>query len=45
MRQQLLDGLTTLWLAALDARRALSPRSPVDVLDGLLTAERPEVGE
>lgn len=45
MRLQLLDGLTTLWLTALDARRAVSPRSPVAVLDRLLTASRPEVGE
>jgi integrase len=36
MRQQLLDGLTRLWLEALDARRALSPRSPVATLDRLL---------
>jgi hypothetical protein len=28
MRTQLLDGLTGLWHAALDARRALSARSP-----------------
>jgi hypothetical protein len=45
MRRQLLDGLTRLWVAALDVRRALYPRSPVDVLDRLLTAKRPEVGE
>jgi hypothetical protein len=45
MRRQLLDGLTTLWVAALDARLALSPRSPVEVLDGLLTTGRPGVGE
>jgi hypothetical protein len=37
MRQQLLDGLTRLWLEALDARRALSPRSPVATLDRLLS--------
>jgi hypothetical protein len=32
----LLDGLTGLWEASLDARRALSPGSPVAVLDRLL---------
>lgn len=37
MRGRLLDGLTGLWLAALDARRALSPRSPVAALDRLLS--------
>jgi hypothetical protein len=36
MRAQLLDGLTGLWLAALDLRRAMSPGSPVAVLDRLL---------
>jgi hypothetical protein len=36
MIRRLLDGLTDLWVAALDARRALSPRSPVAVLDRLL---------
>jgi hypothetical protein len=45
MRSQLLDGLTRLWLAALDARRAMSPRSPVAVLDRLLAARTEEVGE
>lgn len=45
MRAQLLDGLTGLWVAALDARRALAPRSPVKVLDRLLTAKQPEVGQ
>jgi hypothetical protein len=29
-------GLTDLWTGALDARRALSPGSPVTVLDRLL---------
>jgi hypothetical protein len=37
MVDRLLDGLTTSWRAALEARRALSPRSPVAVLDQLLT--------
>jgi hypothetical protein len=36
MRAQLLDGLTETWLAALVARRAMSPGSPVAVLDRLL---------
>jgi hypothetical protein len=39
MRSSLLKGLTQQWEAALDARRALRPRSPVAVLDRLLTAE------
>ena len=39
MRVQLMDGLTDLWLAALEARRRLAPRSPVAVLDQLLTKE------
>src|SRR5690348_6208809 len=30
------DGLTELWLAPLEARRALSPGSPVPTLDRLL---------
>ena len=37
MRAQLLDGLTGLWEEALDARAALAQRSPVVVLDRLLT--------
>lgn len=36
MRQRLLDALTEVWEEALNARRALHPRSPVGVLDGLL---------
>ncbi|GGQ56193.1 tyrosine-type recombinase/integrase [Couchioplanes azureus] len=36
MIQRLLDGLTTVWEAALQARRELCPRSPVAVLDQLL---------
>ena len=36
MTQRLLDGLTDLWTVALDARRSLSPASPVAVLDRLL---------
>jgi hypothetical protein len=38
MRQRLIDGLTAVWQAALDARRRLSPGSPVAVLDRLLRA-------
>jgi hypothetical protein len=45
MRSTLLDGLTRLWLVALDARRAMSPRSPVAVLDRLLVVRANEVGE
>jgi integrase len=39
MTKRLLDGLTDVWVAALAARRELSPRSPVAVLDQLLTGE------
>jgi hypothetical protein len=38
MRTQLMDGLTGLWDAALAARRAIAPRSPVAALDRLLCA-------
>ena len=38
MRQALCDGLTERWNAALHARKALAPRSPVAVLDRLLQA-------
>jgi len=41
MIRRLLDGLTDIWEAALEARRRLSPRSPVAVLDRLLV-ERAE---
>jgi hypothetical protein len=37
MRAELMDGLTQQWEAALDARRALSPTSPVAALNVLLT--------
>lgn len=37
MRARLLDGLTQLWEAAVSERRAMAPRSPVAVLDRLLT--------
>jgi integrase len=36
MVRRLLDGLTAVWESALEARRQLSPGSPVSVLDGLL---------
>jgi len=45
MRAQLLNGLTGVWTAALDARRAMAPGSPVVVLDRLLAARGREVGE
>jgi integrase len=38
MRQALCDGLTERWNAALSARKALSPSSPVEALDRLLRA-------
>ncbi|MFC7275284.1 hypothetical protein ACFQS1_14940 [Paractinoplanes rhizophilus] len=37
MTDRPLDGLTEIWRAALEARRGLSPRSAVVVLDRLLT--------
>lgn len=40
MRGRLVDGLTRLWEEALTERLALSPRSPVGVLDELLQAHR-----
>jgi hypothetical protein len=36
MHRRLMNGLTELWEAALAARREMSPRSPVAVLDALL---------
>ncbi len=45
MRRQLLDGLTGLWESALDARRAIAPRSPVAALDRFLTVRGQEAGE
>jgi hypothetical protein len=36
MRRQLLDGLTTLWRASLDIRRAMAPGSAVTALDRIL---------
>jgi integrase len=45
MRQQLLDALTRLWLTALDERRAMSPRSPVPMLDQLLRERARELGQ
>ncbi|MEU4801198.1 LacI family DNA-binding transcriptional regulator [Actinosynnema sp. NPDC023587] len=38
MRESLLEGLTGLWEAALEVRRAMRPTSPVTVLDALLRA-------
>jgi hypothetical protein len=37
MIERLLDGPTARWTAALDARRGLSPGSPVAVLNRLLS--------
>jgi integrase len=37
MVRRLLDGLTEMWIGALKARRAMNRRSPVTVLDRLLT--------
>ena len=39
MTGRLLDGLTEMWAAALEARQALAPRSPVAALDQLLVAD------
>jgi integrase len=39
MRQRLMEGLTEVWEAALSARRAMAPGSPVAVLDHLLRKE------
>lgn len=38
MRENLMAGLTATWYAALDARLAMCPTSPVPVLDRLLSA-------
>ncbi|MDH6111528.1 integrase [Kitasatospora sp. MAP12-15] len=38
MRQELIEGLTRVWETALEARRRMSPGSPVAVLDALLRA-------
>ncbi|MQY14977.1 hypothetical protein SRB5_51540 [Streptomyces sp. RB5] len=40
MRQRLMDELTEQWDEALDARFAMHPRSPVQVLDALLRTRR-----
>lgn len=42
MRQRLMIGLTESWGAALDARRQISPDSPLAVLAGLLAVRRSE---
>jgi hypothetical protein len=44
LRRQLLDALTRLCLAALDVRRAMSPRSRVPMLDQLLRERAREGG-
>jgi hypothetical protein len=44
MQAQLLTGLSGVWGAALDARRAMAGRSPVRVLDQLLAERRREAG-
>ena len=38
MRRSLMEGLTRVWLEALDRRRAMHPTSPVTLLNDLLTA-------
>ena len=45
MRRALLDGLSERWESALDERRAMSPGSPVDVLDRLLRARGRDAGQ
>ncbi|GGJ71010.1 hypothetical protein GCM10010121_097040 [Streptomyces brasiliensis] len=40
MRRTLVTALTEMWEGALDARRAMSPGSPVAVLDALLRARQ-----
>jgi hypothetical protein len=45
MRRQLVDGLTELWTAAVDLRRAIASRSSVTVQDQVLTANRKDAGE
>jgi hypothetical protein len=45
MRKRLMLGLTEQWEAALDARMAMCPTSPVHVLDELLRARRSAVGQ
>ena len=39
-----MTSLTRLWEASLDARAAISPRSPVPILDALLTARAKPLG-
>jgi hypothetical protein len=45
MRGALLVGLTERWASALDERRAMSPGSPVGLLDGLRRARGREAGQ
>jgi hypothetical protein len=40
MRRRLMRGLTDEWESALNARREMSPRSPVAALDALLREHR-----
>lgn len=44
MRKELMDALTQCWQQALDARAAMSPHSPVAVLDRLLQARLQKQG-
>jgi hypothetical protein len=44
MRRQLMTSLARLREASLDARAAISPRSPVSILDALLTARAKSLG-
>lgn len=45
VRRRLLEGLTELWEAALDERRASASRSPVTAVDRLLVARQGGVEE
>jgi hypothetical protein len=45
MVQRLMDGLTEIWQASLDARLALGRQSPVGVLDRLLAERLREQGK
>ncbi|MDT0452765.1 hypothetical protein [Streptomyces hesseae] len=40
MRRDLMEGLTKIWEAALEMRRAMCPTSPVRALDVLLRGRR-----
>jgi hypothetical protein len=45
MRERLMAGLTELWASALEARRHFAVRSPVAVLDRLLTGDDRDAGK